>query len=197
MKQLLSIVLLAAIFLLGSCSSITVTSDYNKSIDFTKFKTYSYHGWAKNSDKILNPFDKERIETAFKAEFDKRGLTFVKEGGELVVALFIVTQQKTEQVANTSNLGGYSGWGYGGYYGYGPGWGWGSPYMGMSTTTISNYDYTVGTLVVDVFDASKKELIWESTGSGTVDENPESRDKNIPKAVAQIMAKYPVKPIKK
>lgn len=197
MKKILSIAFLATIIFLGSCSSLTVTSDYDKTVDFTKYKTYSYHGWAKDSDRILTPFDKDRIESAFKREFDSRGLEFVKEGGELVVALFIVTEQKTEQVANTTNMGGYAGWGYGGYYGYGPGWGWGSPMMGTSVTTISNYDYTVGTLVCDVFDAEEKKLIWEGVGSGTIEENPKNREQRINKSVNSIMYQYPVKPTSK
>lgn len=195
MKHILTISALAIVFLFGSCSSITVTSDYDKTVDFTKYSTYSFHGWAKDSDKILSPFDKERIEEAFKSEFDSRGLVYKKEGGELLVGLFIATQEKTEQVANTTNLGGYSAWGWGGYYGYGPGWGWGAPMMGTSITTVNNYEYVVGTLVCDVFDAKEKKLIWEGIGKGTVDDNPTTRDKNIPKAVAQIMAQYPVKPL--
>lgn len=194
MKKILSLAFLSAIILV-SCSTIQVTSDFDKTVDFTEFTTYSYHGWAKNSDKLLSPFDKERIETAFKTEFDSRGLKFVKEGGELVVALFIVTENKTEQVANTTNVGGYSGYGYGGYYGYGPGWGWGTPMGGTSVTTVSQYDYTVGTLVVDVFDAANKKLIWEGVGTKTIDDNPSTRDKNIPKSVAAIMYQYPVKPV--
>ena len=197
MKQLLSVATLAFIILLGSCSSLTVTSDFDKSVDFSKFTTYSYHGWAKDSDKILSPFDKERIEAAFKSEFDSRGLKFVKEGGELVVALFIVAEQRTEQVANTTNMGGYGGYGYGGYYGYGPSWGWGSPMMGTSVTTVSTNEYTVGTLVCDVFDASEKKLIWEGVGSKTVDENPQNRERGINKSVSAIMYQYPVKPTTK
>ena len=196
MKHLLSVMALAVIFLLGSCSSLTVTSDYDKSVNFSEFTTYSFHGWAKDSDKLLSPFDRERIETAFANEFESRGIKFVKEGGELVVALYIVTQKKTEQVANTTNMGGYYGYGYGGYYGYGPGWGWGMP-MGNSVTTISNVDYTVGTLVCDVFDAANKKLIWEGIGSKTVDDDPTSRDKNIEKSVAAIMAQYPIASVKK
>ena len=194
MKHLLSIAALATIMFLGSCNSLQVTSDYDKSVDFSKFTTYSYYGWAKDSDKLISPFDKERIESAFKNEFDSRGLKFMKEGGELIVALYIVTEQKTEQVANTTSMGGYYGGGYGGYYGYGPGWGWGGN-MGNSTTTISNYDYTVGTLVVDVYDATNKKLIWESVGSKTLDDNPATNDKSVPKSVAAIMARYPINPV--
>jgi hypothetical protein len=187
--------LLVGVFFLSSCSTIQVTSDYDKSVDFTKFKTFEYYGWADNSDRILTPFDKERIEKAFGDEFRKRGLTYVKEGGDLVVALYIVTEQKTETTANTTTMG-YGG--YGGYYGYGPGWGWGPGYgvgMGTTSTTYSTYDYTVGTLVVDVFDKAGKKLIWEGVGTKTVDDDPQSRDDSTPKAVAAIMKQYPVPPI--
>ncbi len=190
-------IFLAAFLFVGGCSSITVVSDYDKTIDFTQFKTFEYYGWADNSDRILTPFDKERIEKAFGDEFRKRGLTYVKEGGDLVVALYIVTEKKSETTAHTSGMG-YGG-GYGGYYGYGPGWGWGGGYGGMgmasSTTTYSTYDYVVGTLVVDVFDKAGEKLIWESVGSGTVDDNPQTRDDSTPKTVAKIMAPYPVAPI--
>ena len=69
--------------------------------------------------------------------------------------------------------------------------------MGHATTTVSTYDYTVGTLVVSVYDAQEERLIWESFGSGTINDNPQKREKNIPYAVAQIMATYPVKPLPK
>jgi len=181
----------ALMLFLASCSSISVTSDFDNTVDFTKFKTYEYYGWADESDKILNDLDKKRIEKAFGEEFSKRGMEYVESGGDLVVTLFIVVQQKTEQRATTTGTGGYGGY-YGGYYGYGPGWGWGPSY---STTTVSTYDYNVGTLVVDVFDKANEQLIWESAGQGTIDENPQNRDKTIPKAVAKIMATYPVPPI--
>jgi len=53
----------------------------------------------------------------------------------------------------------------------------------------------VGTLVCDVFDKSKEQLIWEGIGSGTVDENPNTRDKKIPVTIAKIMMQYPVPPV--
>lgn len=194
MKKLIPIILIA---LLGfSCSSVKVVADYDGDVDFTQYKTYSYYGWAEESDKILNRFDRERIENSFGSEFESRGLSFVEEGGELIVTLFIVVEQKTQKTANTTSMGGYGGYGgyYGGYYGHGPGYGWGT---GHSTTTISEYDYQVGTLVCDVFDAKEEKLIWEGIGTGTINENPAKRDKSIPKTVYWIMSKYPVQPIKK
>jgi len=181
--------ILAIIFsvaILSACSSISVTADWDKTVDFNSYKTYSYYGWAKESDKILNPFDKERIEQAFSDEFDKRGIQYVESGGDLVVSLFIVIDQKTGVTAYTDHYG------TGGYGYYSP-WGWGA---GYSTTSYHEYDYLVGTLVCDVFDHSTKKLIWQGVGSGTIDDNPNKRDRNIPKSVAQIMSYYRVQPMK-
>ena len=55
---------LSLALILGSCSSIKVTSDYDREVDVSKYKTVQYYGWAENSDQILNRFDKERIEQA-------------------------------------------------------------------------------------------------------------------------------------
>lgn len=177
---------LAALFLLSSCgSSIEVTSDYDKSVDFTKYKTYSYLGWSKNSDELMNDFDKRRIESAFAYEFEIRGLKHVLLGGDIEVSLFLVTDQKTAVTAYTDYYGTY----YGGYrYGGYPG-GWG---MGMSSTTYHESDYEVGTLVCDVFDGKEKRLVWQSVGTKTIEQSSSERDVTIPKAIAKMMSLYPV-----
>ncbi len=190
MKGIVKIGLLGifAVLAISSCSSIKVISDMDQTVDFTKFKTFEYYGWAEESDKILNRFDKERIESAFGDEFRKRGMTYVESEGDVIVTLFIVTEQKTKTTATTTGMGGMYG-GYGGYYGHGPGYGWGG---GMSTTTYSDYDYVVGTLVVDMYDAKEKHLIWEASGSGSIKENPKGREDRIKNTVMLIMRKYPV-----
>ena len=83
------------ILMLGACSSVKVISDRDKSVDFTQFKTFEYFGWADNSDRILNRFDKERIESAFGDEFKKRGLEYVEKDGDLVVLLHIIVEDKS------------------------------------------------------------------------------------------------------
>ena len=189
MKKLLFVLVAGAI--LSSCSSIKVVVDYDKSVDFTQYKDLEYYGWADNSDQVLNRFDKERIEAAFGNEFKNRGLNLVENGeGDIVVSLYIVTEQKSQTTAHTTSSGGYGG-GYGTYYNYGPGYGWGG---GHSTTTYSEYDYVEGTLIVSVFDATKKELVWESVGKGTINENPAKREEGVVRAAAEMMRQYPVKP---
>ena len=53
-------------------------------------------------------------------------------------------------------------WGYG--YGYGPGryhgtWGGGGG--------IETYNYTEGTLIIDIVDASSKQLVWRGTAQAS------------------------------
>ena len=186
--------------MLYSCNTIKVVSDKDPSTDFSQYKTLEYYGWQENSDKILTSFDKTRIENAFGTEFKNRGFSLAEKGaGDMIVSLYVVTEEKTETVANTTSdygggMGGY-GYGYGGYYGYGPGYGWGAGY-GTSTTTYSEQNYTVGTLVVSVYDAKRKELIWEAIGTKTIDDNLNNNESKINAAVEKIMLQYPIEPTK-
>lgn len=200
MKNVLYIFLIGV--MLYSCNTIKVVSDKDSSIDFTEYKTLEYYGWADNSDKILNSLDRNRLEEAFGNEFKSRGLEIAEKGkGDMIVSLYIISERKTETVANTNtnHMGGMGGMGgmrgYGGYYGYGPGYGWGGGHS-TSTTTYSERDYNKGTLIVSVYDAKKEELIWEAIGTKTVDEDPKSPEENIQKAVAKIMMEYPIQPAK-
>ena len=164
MKRIL-LTLIAITFLFSGCSSIKVTAQYDGSIDFTQYKTYSYLGWNEKSTIMVSDFDKRRVEAAFAAEFNKRNMKFVQADGDIEVSLFLVTEQKTAATAYADYYRPY-----GGYY-YGHAWGWGS---GYATTTYHQYDYTDGSLVCDVFDAKEKKLIWQSVGSGTLNNKPSS-----------------------
>ena len=182
MKKLIFVI---ALFALGACSTMKITHDYDKTVDFTQFKTAAYYGWEENSDAILNRFDKERIENAFAEEFNSRGIQIVDKGNaDLIVSLYVATEQKTQKTATTSHLGGGF---YDGYYG--PGWGWGG---GHSTTHFNEYDYEVGTLIVSIYDARKKELIWQGVGEDTIEENAKRREQKIQYIAASIMKNYPV-----
>lgn len=202
MKKIISgLFALTILVLMSSCGSSKILSDKDSTIDFTRFSTFEYYGWSEQSDKLLSPFDKERIEEAFGRELAKRGLNGVQKGtgGDLLITLYIVTAEKTRTTANTTSMGmgvsyGYGGYGYGYRYGgYGPGYGWGG---GTSHTTYSEHDYTVGTLIIDVYDAKGKKLIWEASITDTINEKTRGREARIDKVVMYMMKEYPVKPTK-
>lgn len=180
------ITLVSAMMWTGCSNKLTISSDYDKDTDFSQYQTYSFYGWAKESNTVINEINQRRIETAVADELAKRGIEYLENGGDLTVSLFIQFDQKTGVNAYTDR---YMGSPYG--YGYGPGWGWG---YGYATTSYQEYDYVVGTLVVDIFDHQDKALIWQGVGSQVVDEKPNNREYGIKRAVRGIMSKYPVKP---
>ena len=108
MKQLLLITgaLALMVFGLSGCSSLKVISDKDNTVDFEKIKTYQFLGWTADSDKILNRFDKERIEQAFLTSGSQRGLKKVDSNADVLVALYVIGEQRTQQTANTTTTGG-------------------------------------------------------------------------------------------
>jgi len=193
MKKTIYLILLAIVT--TACGSgVSVTSDYDKTADFTKFKTFTYYGWADNSDQLLTQFDKDRFESAFQREFANRGWTVNQTNGDAILSLYIVVDQKTSYTSYTDhyNNGMYGGM-YASRYGYGQGYGMGMG-MGNSTTTTTQNDYEVGTLIVDVFDAKTQKQIWQGIGKKTISENKTKREERINAGVAEIMKAFPVQP---
>lgn len=163
-----------------------VRSDYDKETDFTKYNTCSFRGWEKDSDQQMNEFDKERLTNAFKHELEIRGFTIDDNNPDVGITLFVVVDERTSKTAYTN---------YNGGFGYGRSWGWG-PGMGTSTTTYSERDYKVGTVVIDFYDEETKSLVFQGTLQTEVADKAKKREKSIPKNVAKLMKKYPVKPVK-
>ena len=167
-------------------------SDFDRNTDFSKFNTYTFSGWEKDSDKILNDFDKKRITDALRNEFSKRGMKAVSSDGDVTITLYIVVNKKTSTTAYTNYTGGM------GYYGGRRGWGrgYGGLGLGSSTTTFDQNDYNEGTFVVDMYSNDSKKLLWQGVITSVVQEKPDKREKSIPKKIANLMKKYPVNPSK-
>lgn len=192
MKNSLKLSFVFALIVLFLSSAFSqVTADSDKSVDFSKYKSFSFAGWQNDSDKLVNDIDKKRLRDAFESEFSSRGLNIVTDNADAVVTLYLVVDNKTSVTAYTDYTGGLG-------YGVRAGWGMGVGGVGMgtATTTYNEDDYQVGTLVVSIYDASTKNMIWQGTSQSTVQEKASKREKTIPKKVAKLMKKYPVEPVK-
>lgn len=169
------------IVFLYSCSNITVTADYDKEVDFTKYKTFSFLKWRDDNNKLINDFDKARLMKAVQSELTDRNYSFQQTGGDLAVSIYVILEDKTTYNSYTDYYGGF------GYY-IVPPWGWGGP----ARTTVTRYNYTQGTIIFNIFDAKQKKLIWQGTAIGEIDNNPTNKEKNIPKVVKETYNKYPI-----
>lgn len=179
-------------FILSSCSSTKVFSDYDPNVDFKQFKTFNFLPWNKQSDEILSDFDKRRFQDAITYEMEKIGYQKVEANADLSVNIFIIIDQKTGTSAYTDYY--TSGVGVG-YY-YGP-WGYNYPGGVSAYTTIHSYDYKEGTLILDLLDNTKKQLAWQGTAKKTIDSNPKSIDEGIKKVISKLFEKFPIEKEKK
>jgi hypothetical protein len=79
--------------------------------------------------------------------------------------------------------------------GMGPGWGWGWGWGwddGIATTTVQTI--YLGTLVVDLVDAHRKQLVFQGTSTQTISSRPERNTKRLAEAVNRVFEKYPPRP---
>lgn len=172
-----------AVFMLSSCSSIQVLSDYDQQADFNGYKSYAFYKTGIDKAQISD-LDKKRILRAIEAEMQSRG--FVKsENPDLLVSIFTKEQERVDIYNNNFGWGGAWGWGYN-PYAWGPGWGWG--WGGNSVSTR-----TQGSLYIDLIDTKSKELVWQGKGEGTLanTNNIEKKEQRIKEFVSQILEQYP------
>lgn len=179
MKKLLFI----AAVIMTSCSSVKVSYDFDKQVDFAKFKTYAFTQESLNLG--LDQLNRDRLITAVETELAAKGFT-KSDNPDVLIDLHITAKQRTEAVANTTGTGGYGG--YYGRYGYGGG-------FSSSTTSISYNDYIDGTLLINMVDKSTEKIAWQGKGTKTLDENANAakKESNINYAVKQIFMNYPPK----
>jgi hypothetical protein len=181
MQKRLMIASLAMIVAPALLLAQKVSYDYNKSSNFASFKTYAQ----KDGTKVGQPLIDERIVAAIDTELAAKGLT-KSESNPDVFVVYHVAFDKQKDISTFSS-------GYGG--GYGPyGYGWGGGWAGGTTQTQVR-DILIGTLVVDIADAQKKQMVWRGIATKQVDAQtkPEKRDKNIANAMKKIFKNYPPK----
>jgi hypothetical protein len=146
-----------------------VKTDYDRGIDFSHYKTYSWQK-VQTPDALWVDRIKEAVDSALAA----KGWTQVESGGE--VAIVAIEMTKNQQSLNTF------------YNGFGGGWRWGGGF-GDATTTVDNYK--VGTLVVDLFDANTKKVIWRGSSSDTLSDKSDKNIKNLDKGVQKMFDHFP------
>jgi hypothetical protein len=170
--KILSVVVL---FLVVSCASVSINSDYDKKVDFSKYKTYAFY--KTGIDKVeISDLDKKRILRSIEEEMTLKG--FAKsEAPDLLVNI----NTKAEKNVNVNQ--------FQSAFGYGWGFGW-NPYFGMNYNVNSS---TEGVLTIDLIDASKKELVWQGEGVGYLTQNTNKKDENIKCFVTRILSQYPPK----
>jgi hypothetical protein len=113
--------------------------------------------------------NEQRIHDGVDAQLAAKGLRKVATDADLVVATHVKTQEHKELLADG--------------FGYGPWWGTG-PVATVQT-------YVQGILIVDLYDAHTKKMVWRGTATGTASDKPAKDAAKINKGIAKLFTRYP------
>ena len=153
-----------------------VKVDYDKAADFTKYKTFAI----KLGTSWNNPLSEKRVLAEIQQGLTEKGWTATTDDAKADAVVVLHGATEKQKSLNTFYSGGYGGYGWRG------GWGGG---MSSSTTTVD--EYTVGTLVVDIFDSKSKQLVYRGTATDELSNKPEKNAKKLAKASDKLFKDFP------
>src|SRR5258706_2915531 len=183
MKKIVFLSTLILFFATSSAFAQDVRYNFDKNINFSKFKTYK---WVILKDApTANDLVTKQLKDAVDAELATKGLTKINDDS---ANLYIGYQAGIGQEKQFTSFS--SDWGYGG------GWyrgGWYGGMGGMSTTTGQTSTIYVGQLALDMYDSANHDLVWRGLASKTISPKakPEKQEKNLAKAVRKLLKNYP------
>jgi len=173
--RLATLMTTATVMMLGTIAlANTVTYDFDKTTDFSRFRTYAWVSGTNLEDELNH----KRVVNAIDGQLASKGLRRVESGApsDLLVA-YHASVDKNLQINASS-----SGWGP---YGLG----------GSRFGTVRAQEIFVGTLVVDMVDASTRSIVWRGSASTDINvkASAEKREKNVNQAAEKLFKNYPPK----
>ena len=158
-----------ALAVAGGAWAQDVKVDFDAAANFGAIKTFS----VKLGTSWGNPFGEKRATDEVTQALVARGWTLAPEDkADAQVVLHGASQTKHSLNTYYSGMGGYR---------------WGG--MGASTTTST--EYLVGTLLVDIFDAKGKNLIWRGVAQDELSNKTEKNIKKVAKATDKLFKDFP------
>lgn len=173
MKNLLLIPIV--ILFAASCAPTPrqVVIDYDQDARFLDYQTFYWSdeilSESANQPLFYNSLVKKRIKEAVKLELEGRGYRLDEYNPDLIVNAHMIVEEKTEYQNNAY-----------------------TPYRYYYPDNVRIYNYKEGTLVIDLIDRDRKQLVWQGyyTGQFVDAKTPEDKSRVIRDAVSLIFQKY-------
>jgi hypothetical protein len=150
-----------------------VKTDFDKSANFGAIKTFA----VKIGTSWNNQISEKRVIDEITQTLTEKGWTKADANPDAIVLLHGATEK--QKSLNTFYTGGYGGYGWRG---------WGG---GMSTSTTTATEYLVATLVVDIFDAKSKALLFRGTAADEISDKADKNIKKLDKATTKMFKDFP------
>ena len=160
-----------------AASAQDVKTDFDHAANFAAIKTFQ----AKIATSWNNQISEKRVLDEITQALTEKGWKSVDANPDALVLLHGATEKQKSLNTFYSGTGGYGGYGYRGWGGMG----------GMGTATTTTSEYIVGTLVVDIFDAKTKGLMFRGTATDELSDKPEKNAKKLQKASDKLFKDFP------
>ena len=156
---------------LACATAVKTDVGYDKQADFARYKTWAW----KDDGSIQDPVWKRRVQSVLEDELAKHGLTRSEEKPDLWLAVHWRLSSETQVVSYSPA------WGYG----------WGPYWAAPAMTTV--YQIPAGTMIIDLVDVGKKEIVWRASAAGEIRANKENeeREERLREILAGLFAGYP------
>ncbi|MDB5272274.1 MAG: hypothetical protein JWO58_641 [Chitinophagaceae bacterium] len=210
---LLLLFIAAVSALLTSCAATSVSSDYNRSLDFRQYKTFAW--LPKTHDpKNDSQFDNQIVETNIKnlasGELKSRGYSVDVDQPDLLIDFYVEVANKVDHVTTpvynyAYNYNNYNNNGYNNNYNrpynnniysnnnsyYNN-----NSYLSSGTPVITNYvtqdvPYEQGTLTILIIDRKTNDLLWKGWSVGVVTDES-SFEYELPSDIRRLFKQFPV-----
>lgn len=170
-----ALILPALAMLVAGCSTIDVDMDHDPTADFASYATFD---WAPaGMMKVHSGYNElldQRIRKAVVKALAAENIRPSKDAPQLLVAYHTGVRERTEY-RDTGWSTRYGGRGYS---------------VGFGHSTIEERNYLEGTLLVDLVDREKNQLVWRGRATGVVGDY-DSQEARINEAVTKMFERYP------
>jgi Domain of unknown function (DUF4136) len=179
----LRLALLLLVALLAGCATgPRITTDTDPSADFAGYRTFAFYAPLAVETKGYSTPSSQRMKSAARREMEARGYVFDEARPDLLVNINAYINER-QDIISTPQLQHrmYYNYRYNSYV---------STAFWVDRTDV--YNYSEGTLNIDLVDAARKQLVWEGVAVGRMaNTKPAARNTRIDSTVAEIFAQYP------
>jgi hypothetical protein len=158
--------------------------DYSPLADFSSYQTFAWGPTPQASLLDNNPLNHSRVKNAVRYYLTKSGLTELEpdQGPQL----FVTYHGEVDSAVSVNSFADqYAAYGYPAGWAWDPGW---INAAGMTSTTPIVHE--AGTLVIDVWDAEKKSIIWRGTITGTLSDDLQKGAKKLERGIEKLVGKW-------
>lgn len=162
---------------LGACSNVQVRTLVAPGADFTGRTTFKLltpkmranENLPANDPMLVNSITYRRMRAAIRSGLENKGYRFAEEGESMDVAYYASAREKLDVRS----------------FDYGYRW------RRWPRERTEVYQYTQGTVIVDIVDPASKELLWRGQGRAEVSDDPDKFADQVEETASKILEKFP------